>query len=213
MDGSRRDAAPVGETEILMNLLNAVQENSAVTQRSISRELGIALGLANAYLRRCVSKGLIKIAEVPPNRFAYYLTPTGFSEKSRLTTEYLSQSFNLFRAARAQCGELIALCAANGWRRVALHGIGDVAEIVMLSARDYDVRLVGIIDETAERTSFAGLPVVRWPSELGCVDAVLITGLTNAQDAFDRLVRRFPQERVLAPRLLNVTRVAPMLME
>ena len=69
-------------------------------------DLGIALGLANAYLKRCVKKGLIKVSQVPANRYAYYLTPKGFAEKSRLTAEYLSVSFNLFRDTRAQFTDL-----------------------------------------------------------------------------------------------------------
>ena len=45
-------------------------------------------------------KGLVKMSQVPLNRYAYYLTPQGFAEKSRLTAEYLSVSFNFFRRAR-----------------------------------------------------------------------------------------------------------------
>ena len=52
-----------------------------MTRRSLARELGIALGLANAYLKRCAKKGLIKIAQAPANRYAYYLTPQGFARK------------------------------------------------------------------------------------------------------------------------------------
>ena len=39
--------------EIVLGVLDAVERDPSVTQRSVARELGIALGLANAYLRRC----------------------------------------------------------------------------------------------------------------------------------------------------------------
>ena len=90
----------------MLEVLSAVERDSRITQRSLSRELGIALGLANAYLKRCAKKGLIKIRQVPLNRYAYYLTPKGFAEKSRLTAEYLAVSFNFFRDAREQCTRL-----------------------------------------------------------------------------------------------------------
>src|SRR5438445_8329748 len=90
---------PKAEADITLGMLNAVEENSVVTQRSLAKELGIALGLANAYLRRCVSKGLIKVTHAPANRYAYYLTPQGFAEKSRLTAQYLALSFDFFRVA------------------------------------------------------------------------------------------------------------------
>ncbi len=89
--------ATAQETEIMLEVLSAVERDSRITQRSLSHDLGIALGLANAYLKRCTKKGLIKIRQVPLNRYAYYLTPKGFAKKSRLTAEYLAVSFNFFR--------------------------------------------------------------------------------------------------------------------
>ena len=78
--------------DMTLGLLSAVEADSKVTQRSLSRELGIALGLTNSYLKKCIDKGLVKIKQVPANRYTYYLTPRGFSEKSRLTTEYFKSS-------------------------------------------------------------------------------------------------------------------------
>src|SRR5687767_8735933 len=113
--------APAGqETEITLGVLDAVGENAQVTQRSVASELGIALGLANAYLKRCMRKGWIKVKQIPPNRYLYYLTPKGFAEKSRLTAEYLGSSFTFFRRARAQLEEAMGVCKTKGWQRVAL---------------------------------------------------------------------------------------------
>ena len=98
--GSRDKA----ENEILLGVLDLVERDPSLTQRSVARELGIALGLANTYLKRCIHKGLIKVSQVPPRRYAYYLTPQGFTEKSRLTASYLAYSFSFFRQARARAG-------------------------------------------------------------------------------------------------------------
>jgi hypothetical protein len=46
-----------GDLEIVLGLLTSIERDSAVTQRKLAGDLGIALGLANAYLRRCVRKG------------------------------------------------------------------------------------------------------------------------------------------------------------
>ena len=45
------------DTEITLGVLDAVHENEKVTQRSVARDLGIALGLANAYLKRWCARG------------------------------------------------------------------------------------------------------------------------------------------------------------
>ena len=97
-ESSRESSNP----EIMLGLLTSVERDSGITQRKLAQDLGIALGLANAYLRRCVRKGLVKMSQVPLNRYAYYLTPQGFAEKSRLMAEYLSVSFDFFRRARSE---------------------------------------------------------------------------------------------------------------
>ena len=48
----------VDENTITLGVLSAIEEDDRATQRAISRDLGIALGLTNAYLKRCVKKGL-----------------------------------------------------------------------------------------------------------------------------------------------------------
>lgn len=210
-DGDDRSPGNNNADAITLRVLSAIEEDSRATQRGISQELGIALGLTNAYLKRCVRKGFIKVSQVPANRYAYYLTPRGFAEKSRLTAEYLSISFNFFRSAREQCAEQLATCARNRWTRVALAGCSDLAEITTLCARDEtSVNIVGIVDTGSadqERVeSFAGLPVVKRLTDLAKVHAVIVTDTKNAQQVYDQLTRSIPPERVLTARLLNVSR-------
>jgi DNA-binding MarR family transcriptional regulator len=193
------------EKEITLDLLNALHDNRAHTQRSLAEELGIALGLANAYLKRCAKKGLIKVQQAPANRYAYYLTPKGFAEKSSLTAEYFSQSFKFFRLARTESGELLKRCEARGWRRVALYGAGDLAEIVTLCARDTAVEPCCVVDAAVHDAEFAGLPVIGDLDRASSVDAVIVCSLTDPQTAYDTLRLRFPAERVLAHRFLKVS--------
>ncbi len=207
----QKSADSDGEAEITLGLLNAVEENSALTQRSVAGELGIALGLTNAYLKRCVRKGLIKVSMAPANRYAYYLTPKGFSEKSRLTARYLSTSFNFFRAARSQCSEVLAECAGRGWKRVVLAGPGDLSEIATLCAAEHGLELLGVLATGADDSAANGLPVFEHLDDITGFDGIVITDLTEPQKVFNRLVKLVPQERVLAPRMLNISRTRPKL--
>src|SRR6201990_2011902 len=92
---------------IVLGLLESVERDGAQSQRKLASELGIALGLVNAYLKRCVKKGLLKVREAPARRYVYYLTPQGFAEKSKLTVDYLSYSFSFYRQARADCAQIL----------------------------------------------------------------------------------------------------------
>src|SRR6201985_3122053 len=124
---------------IVLGLLSSVETDGARSQRHIAAELGIALGLVNAYLKRCVKKGLVKVSAAPARRYAYYLTPQGFAEKSRLTVDYLSYSFSFFRQARADCGDVFKTANANGYKRVVVAGVSDLAEIARICALESGV--------------------------------------------------------------------------
>lgn len=216
MANGSSDNPDVMPDSITLKVLSAIEEDDRATQRAISQELGIALGLTNAYLKKCVRKGFIKVRQIPANRYAYYLTPQGFAEKSRLTAEYLSISFRFFRSSREQCAQILEECAARRWTRIALAGCGDLAEIATLCVRDMQgVKIVGIIDTAAGDEggdrNFAGLPVVGRLTDLAKVHAVVITDINNGQRVFDALSREIPPERVLTVPLLKVSRIQPRL--
>src|SRR3989337_2578130 len=117
------NTAPEREEQLVLELLDAVGKRSDLSQRHLAHHMGVALGLANSYLKRCVRKGLIKITEVPANRYLYYLTPKGFTEKSRLTAKYLASSFAFYRKAGESCGRILDTCDRNGWEPIAVSRI------------------------------------------------------------------------------------------
>jgi DNA-binding MarR family transcriptional regulator len=192
------------DDRIVLNLLNSV-DDGAQSQRRIAEELGIALGLVNAYLRRCIKKGLVKASQAPARRYAYYLTPQGFAEKSRLTVEYLSSSFSFFRQAKADCTQVFQLAREQNFQNLVLCGKSDLAEIAVLSAVDCGISIIAVVDQNADETSFVGKQVVSGYHRLTVsFDAVIITDVVNARRAFDEAVRLYGPDRVLAPSLLGL---------
>ena len=187
------------EDAIVLGVLDVIGRDGHVTQRHVARELGIALGLVNAYLKRCIRKGLIKVSQVPHRRYAYYLTPSGFAEKSRLTADYLAHSFAFFRGARSQCAEIFTSNAARGQRRIALVGAGELAEIANLVAREHPIEIAGIVPVTGVGEN---LPAAI--AALGQVDAFMVTALDRPQDVFDIVRQHVAAERLYAPALLRL---------
>src|ERR1700741_1662278 len=110
----------IDHARIMLGLLDSVERDGGQSQRRLSSELGIAPGLVNAYLKRCVKKGLLKVNQAPARRYVYYLTPQGFAEKSRLTVEYLSYSLSFFRHARSDCTAVFEQAKHRGWSRMVL---------------------------------------------------------------------------------------------
>jgi DNA-binding MarR family transcriptional regulator len=187
---------------IVLGLLSSVERDGGQSQRRLASELGIALGLVNAYLRRCVKKGLVKVTEAPARRYMYYLTPTGLAEKSRLTVEYLSVSFGFFRQAKAECGAVFAAAVERGFSRVAFAGISDLAEIAMICAFDSGVKVTAIVDASSALAHFVGVPVVAsFEAIVGTCDAVVITDVLRAAELTEQASRVICADRVLIPKL------------
>src|SRR5215510_10250780 len=136
----------VENARVMLGLLESVERDGGQTQRRLASDLGIALGLVNAYLKRCITKGLVKVSEAPARRYAYYLTPHGFAEKSRLTVEYLSYSFSLFRQAKKDYTAALDMARGCGFARIVLLGVSDLSEIAAICALDGGITIVGIVD-------------------------------------------------------------------
>ena len=194
------------QTEITLGVLNAVEGNRNVTQRLVAKDLGVALGLVNSYLKRCIKKGFVKIRHAPANRYSYYLTPAGFSEKSRLTAEYLSSSFNFFRNARLECSRILEECESLDYKRVVLAGAGDLAEIIILCAQEFDVEIAAIVDAKFEHDAVLGFPVAKALKEVSAFDCAIVTSLAAPQAVYFELITELPAERVFTPSILCITR-------
>ena len=141
-----------------LKLLEAVEQDSRVTQRSLSTKLGIALGLTNIYLKRLVRKGYIKCVNVQPNRITYLITPRGITEKARLTYEFMDYSLHLYSEVRQHLREVLQECAAAG-RRVTIYGRGEAAELAYLSLKEYGLEPVAVFDGDTS-AEFLGMPVL-----------------------------------------------------
>jgi len=111
----------------LFQILDEVSKNGEVTQRSLSRSLGVALGLTNLYVRRLVKQGWIKIVNLKANRLRYELTPSGVAQKTTMALQYVQDSYVFYREARKSLTKTFDGMKAAGARSVVLYGTGDLA--------------------------------------------------------------------------------------
>ena len=192
------------EDALTLEILDVIDRQNDVSQRHLASHLGVALGLANSYLKRCVRKGLIKVSQAPANRYLYYLTPSGFAEKSRLTAQYLSHSLSFYRKAGESCLRVFDQCECNGWQRLLLCGISDLAEIATLRAMERNIAIIGFHDPAAEQPRFLNRPVWRELAGVDAFDACMLTDLTTPQKSFTRLQGYISQECILVPDVLRL---------
>lgn len=199
---------PKLQDQAMLFLLTALESEEMTTQRSLAKRLGLALGMTNSLIKRAARKGFVKISKAPAKRFAYYLTPEGFSEKSRLVSEYLSASLDFFRQARFEFKGVYGQAFKHGHKRLALFGTGELADIAMISAGECNVEVLAIIQPKAKHSHFSSLPIVN-ALETVCeynFDAVVLTCANNPQESYDLLLKHFSEDQIYTVPLLNVSR-------
>jgi DNA-binding MarR family transcriptional regulator len=202
--GPYKSVAPE-KTRILLGLLESVERGEVQSQRRLASELGIALGLVNLYLKRCVRKGLVKMRDAPARRYAYYLTPNGFAEKSRLTLEYLSVSLTLYRQAKKDYTALLLSARKQGISRIAILGASDFGEIAAICALDVGIAIVAFVDTQFTTDRFVGSPVVESLDEVdGLADAVLVADMRATRKTINAALARYGADHVLVPDLLGL---------
>lgn len=195
---------------IVLGLLESVERDGGQSQRRLASDLGIALGLVNAYLKRCVKKGLVKVGDAPARRYVYYLTPKGFAEKSRLTVEYLSHSLSFFRQAKSECMGVLQIASAQGLHRIVLAGRSELAEIAIICALECTVEVVAIVDSESAGSPFMGKPSYSSFEDIEQpFDGIMVTDLMASQSTYQAALARVRPDRVLVPRMLPVNQNMP----
>ncbi|MGE0443854.1 MAG: winged helix-turn-helix transcriptional regulator [Vicinamibacterales bacterium] len=134
-------------------ILQAIASGRPLTQRRLSGELGVALGLTNLLIRRLATKGYIRVTGLGTRHVQYLMTPAGWEALGRATRASLENTIRLYTETREQIRAGLSEVArrsaadADGADGVVLYGAGDVGEIAYVSLQRTDLRVVGVIDD------------------------------------------------------------------
>lgn len=76
-------------------LLKVIKDNPEMTQRQLSKELGLSLGKTNYLMRALVDKGWVKLTNFRRSNnkigYLYVITPKGITEKGILAKNFLER--------------------------------------------------------------------------------------------------------------------------
>lgn len=127
-------------------ILEAIQKDSKVTQSELARNLSISLGLCNAYLKRLVNKGYVKVLNFKLKNARYLLTPDGISLKVKLTRSYILRSLDYYKILKDRSEEIIKTLKLEEIRNIGIVGTNEVAEILYLYIQNTKIEIKGVYD-------------------------------------------------------------------
>lgn len=182
-----------------LQILNEVSKDHPVTQRELAKNLGMALGLANTYLKRLVRKGFIMIKTMPGNRIIYNVTPTGITEKAQLTYEYMKYSLEYYKNIRKSFRDAFKKIERNNQKNIVFYGAGEVAEIAYVSMNGLNLNLLFLVDDYKHGIRFLDKQV--YPTEKLMhvdFDKLVITAFSSKETICDKILKnKIPKEKTV----------------
>ena len=133
-------------------LLNAIAEDSMVTQAGLSSSLGIAVGSVNWYIKRLIGRGYVKVSHLDRTRLKYDLTPEGMSVLTQRALQYMKSSLQVYNELRAKAKAMTAELHARGIQTVYLEGDDEVMDILRLTLIESGIVLSNEPDRWVLRT-------------------------------------------------------------
>lgn len=185
-----RPSPPGTEHYRSLQILDELSNNDSLTQRDLSGRLGIALGLVNSYIKNLITKGYITVKAIPSKRYAYYLTPKGFAEKTKLTYDLLHDYTRVYREARKNLKQLFHDLQKNGMKRIVFAGSDEVAEIAYITLQETSLELAAVVDAEDTGKDFFGMKVQAFTAIAGTAyDCVVITTYVKKDTVYQELIK------------------------
>ena len=99
----------LGSEEVL-KVLREIAVTPEMTQRELSSRLGISLGKINFLMNVLIQKGLVKVHNFKNSNnkkaYIYYLTPSGFEEKMKITYHFLRRKMKEYEQLNEEIRQL-----------------------------------------------------------------------------------------------------------
>ncbi len=96
--------------DVSFRVLRLLEQNPEMSQRDLSKAVGISTGSVHYVLKALVDKGLVKFSNFSANkdkrRYAYVLTPKGLTAKASLTRRFLARKMAEYEMLKAEIEEV-----------------------------------------------------------------------------------------------------------
>lgn len=129
------------ETDRDLIILEHIEQDPDATQASLASQLGVAVGTINWHLKRLISKGYIKVLRAERRKLLYIITPEGMALRTRLTIDYIQNSFHLYRLVRQRAMTALDTLIGAGYHCAQIGGNGDIAEVCRLTCLERGIEV------------------------------------------------------------------------
>lgn len=185
-------------------ILDMIEKNSNITQREMSKTIGIAVSMVNDYLDEYEKKGFIKRKYLSTKNVEYVITKKGIERRKVLNIGYLKSSHKVYKSAKENILKFINQIISKNFKRILFYGAGEVAEIILQVMNDditIPIEIIAVIDDDTSKQHklFVNLPVISLNEISNYLhDSILISSYTHHETIYNKLISvNYPKENII----------------
>ena len=182
-----------------LEILETIENNGHLTQRDLSKEVGIALGLVNHLLRKMVKKGWIKIKNIDAKRIRYLITPEGARDKSSLLYKRVEGTIHFYLEAKSVIKDKVIHLKNEGIEEVSIYGINHISEVLFIVLKELGLELTSVVEEKKDGKEWFGYNVIGMKEFVENKDSVLILASFD-QSEIDSFCKEYEDVKVVVLR-------------
>lgn len=135
-------------------ILDLIEKDANITQREISKTIGVAVSMINSYLDSYEKNGLIRRKKHSTKTVEYFVTKKGMERRKLLNIWYLKSSHEVYLSAKDNIIKFLNQIINKGFKKILLYGAGEVAEImlqVMNDDNNIPLEVLAVVDDDASK--------------------------------------------------------------
>lgn len=131
-------------------ILDLIEKNSKITQRELSRIIGVAVSMINTYIESFVKKKLIYKVKYSTKTVEYFVTKKGIERGKLLNIWYLKSAQFVYQSATNNILKFLNELVKKGYENILLYPAGEVTEIILkviYESSNCKINVAAIIDD------------------------------------------------------------------
>ncbi|MEW6605948.1 MAG: winged helix-turn-helix transcriptional regulator [bacterium] len=185
-------------------ILDMIEKNPNITQREMSKAIGIAVSMVNDYINIYEKSKLINRKKHSTKTVEYFVTKKGSERRKLLNIWYLKSSNNIYIQAKDNIISFLNQIIDKGFKKIILYGAGEVAEIMLQVMNDDNqipLEVVAVIDDNKVRVGdkLVNIPIITL-DELSKYnhDGIMISSYKHHETIHNNLVKiDYPKKQII----------------
>jgi len=117
--------------------MSEIVGNEKITQRELSKKLGVSVSTVNVLMNKMIREGLIKMTQVSHKQVLYMLTPEGLMEKAKKTVSYLKIHYRVIYETKEKTKLILESLSQEHDAIFVLLGDDEMSEVLSIAIDEF----------------------------------------------------------------------------